>query len=102
MFDDIMKFKNYVEDLIKQGCVENIDDFSYIDYDNALNRIQNGPDRVSSEPWEEIFTKDELLKVEIMYACIVTGAIKSDLTSKLNYEKILKEHSYRTRSFFDN
>ena len=108
MIDEIKKFKEYIESIAKQNfydydAVEYLEEFSYVDYDDAINRIKCGPDVIKNEPWEEIFTESEMLKAGVMYACIVTGAIKSELTAELfsNWKKFMTEHAERTKSFFD-
>lgn len=107
--EKIKKFKEYVENIIIQNfdnysVIESLDDFSYIDYDNAIDRINCCPDITEGDPWEDIFIEEEMLKIGVMYACIVTGAISSDLTTKLisNWERLMFEHNERTKSFFDH
>lgn len=87
--NQVEEFKKEVEAI----AVNNFDDFDAVEYtDNfnvkkfneAVQKINVLKEKKDFVQYHELFTKSEMLDINIMYACIRTGAIKSDLTKKLN------------------
>ena len=101
----IREFKEYIESVAKNNfsdydAVEYLDGFSYTDYNSAVDKINNCSNTYEMpNVYKELFTNDEMLKVGIMYACIVTGAIESNMTKELNDSWKKFESEQETRSF---
>jgi hypothetical protein len=85
----VEKFKKEVEAI----AANNFDDYDHVEYtekfdykkfNEAIDKINNFKSKKSDIYYTDLFTQSQMLDINIMYACIRTGAIKSDLTKKLN------------------
>ena len=98
MTKTIEKFKEFIESVAEHNyddydAVEYLDGWSCQEYNNAVQKINNYVDHCNTEVYKELFSDEEMLKVSVMYACIVTGAIESPMTQKLrtSWEKFVNE-----------
>lgn len=85
----ITAFKREIEEVAKDNfddydAVEYMDGFSYTAYNDACTKIHQHKESYGEVTYLELFTEEEMLTVGVMYACIMTGAINSDLTKQLN------------------
>ena len=104
MANKIETFKNYIEEVAKANyddydAVEYLDTFSCADYNNAVRKIHKAEETDGFAPYDLLFTEEEMLTVSIMYACIRTGAIASEMTKVLNdnweqFERELDEMAF--------
>lgn len=88
MKEKINDFKNYIEEVSKKNyddydAVEYLDGFDCDIYNNAVKKIHTFEKEKGFVSYVFLFTDKEMLDVNIMYACIVCGAIESEMTEKL-------------------
>ena len=89
MRKQIEEFKSYIEEVAKANyddydAVEYLDGFNYSEYNDAVGKINEFEEENGFAKYELLFTDAEMLTVSVMYACIRTGAIKSEMTKKLD------------------
>jgi hypothetical protein len=85
----VEEFKKEVEAI----AANNFDDYDHVEYtekfdykkfNEAIDKINNFKSKKSNVYYTDLFTQSQMLDINIMYACIRTGVIESDLTKKLN------------------
>ena len=89
MTKKVEEFKKHVEDLAKFNhgdfdAVEYEDDFNCNEYNDAVEKINEFEEENGFAAYDLLFTEEEMLNLNVMYACINCGAIESDMTKVLN------------------